>query len=220
MIKLAKRNIALLLLGFVSCPFALATSLTLHITDQHGHPLENAVVEAFSSLNINAPSPSNMIMDQQNKRFVPTLLLVQKGQLVSFPNSDDIRHHVYSFSPAKAFELKLYAGQPKDPLAFEQAGVVVLGCNIHDAMVGYIYVANNNPVASSDKNGIVTLTLPADSTVISLWHAMQQQRPEFREQLPLAQLPTANASGEITLSIPTQSPPPRDTFESRFHEKP
>ena len=53
-----------------------------------------------------------------------------------------MRHHVYSFSPAKKFELKLYTGTPSNPVLFDRPGVAVLGCNIHDQMVGWIVVVD------------------------------------------------------------------------------
>jgi plastocyanin len=81
-------------------------------------------------------------MAQQKKQFVPEVLVVPVGSEVRFPNHDTVRHHVYSFSPAKKFELKLYTGTPANPVLFDRPGVVVLGCNIHDQMVGWILVVD------------------------------------------------------------------------------
>ena len=81
-------------------------------------------------------------MAQQGKQFLPGVLVVPVGTSVHFPNRDSVRHHVYSFSPAKKFELKLYTGTPANPVVFERAGVVTLGCNIHDRMVGWIVVVD------------------------------------------------------------------------------
>ncbi|TMS75635.1 methylamine utilization protein, partial [Pseudoalteromonas sp. S1690] len=102
-----------------------------------------------------------------------------KGQLVNFPNSDDIRHHVYSFSAVKPFELKLYAGTPNQPLKFENAGVVVLGCNIHDSMVGYIYIADDKQVLVSDANGLVTLS--NSTKQVTVWHPYQDNDIDSRQ---------------------------------------
>ena len=133
-----------------TCGLALFTSSTLFaadisfvVRDQLGNPLSDAVIEQVAIKNNESTPLPVAVMDQVNKQFSPTVLIVQQGQLVDFPNSDDIRHHVYSFSPAKVFDIKLYAGQPEKPEKFDTSGVVVLGCNIHDSMVGYIYVAKN-----------------------------------------------------------------------------
>ncbi len=85
------------------------------------------------------PSPrpgQKAIMDQRNLAFVPDVLVVQTGTAVDFPNSDQVRHQVYSFSDAKTFQLALYAGRAHAPVVFNRAGLVTLGCNIHDSMLG------------------------------------------------------------------------------------
>jgi len=190
-----------------------AASITLNVTDQHGQPLPNAVIE----LNVQGPDIGveklpRIIMDQVDKRFAPTLLIARKGQQVNFPNSDNIRHHVYSFSKAKPFQLKLYSGQPDKPIEFDSSGVVVLGCNIHDSMVGYIYVANSAYVYQSDSEGGVVLddvTLPAQ---ITLWHSTQTIPLEEKASLTLSK----DTVGSLTVVIPTQSPKPRNTFGNKF----
>ena len=85
--------------------------------------------------------PGREIVDQINLEFVPHVKPVVVGSPVYFPNKDDVRHHVYSFSPAKRFELPLYSGTPAAPVVFDRPGIVAIGCNIHDWMLGYIYVA-------------------------------------------------------------------------------
>jgi hypothetical protein len=90
---------------------------------------------------------------------------------VTFPNHDDVRHQVYSFSPAKRFELPLYAGVPAQPVVFDKPGVVVLGCNIHDWMVGYVYVSESPFFAKTGKDGKAVLAeLPARAYVLRVWH--------------------------------------------------
>ena len=84
------------------------------------------------------------IMNQIDKQFAPHVLVVQSGTDISFPNADNLFHHVYSFSPTKQFELKLYKEFTAEPLRFEQAGIVDIGCNIHDWMLGYI--GNRQPI--------------------------------------------------------------------------
>ncbi len=70
-------------------------------------------------------------------------------------------HHVYSFSEAKTFELALYKGNAHPPLVFDRPGVVVLGCNIHDSMLGYILVVDTPHFASTDAAGALSLDEPA-----------------------------------------------------------
>ena len=96
-------------------------------------------------------------MDQKDSAFVPHMLVVERGTAVTFPNSDSVSHHVYSFSEAKRFELALYKGDRHPPLVFDRAGVVVLGCNIHDGMLGYVVVVDSPHFATTDAAGRVVL---------------------------------------------------------------
>ncbi len=111
------------------------------VTDDKGKPIEDAVVSLMSlGTPPAAPLATAAIMDQHDKEFVPYVLPVYVGTRVTFPNRDNIRHHVYSFSSAKKFELPLYIGTPAAPVVFDKPGVIALGCNIHDWMLAYIYV--------------------------------------------------------------------------------
>lgn len=118
----------LLIVGTLFSVSAFGDTINLVIKEQHGQVLPNAVVEihhlSSSKLASNLPTA---VMDQVNKQFSPQLLIVHQGQYVNFPNSDDVRHHVYSFSQAKSFQLKFYSGQPEEPVQFDNHGVVVLG---------------------------------------------------------------------------------------------
>ena len=80
------------------------------------------------------------VVSQQNLQFHPFLTIVPVGADVSFPNLDPTKHHVYSFSPAKKFELKLFAKDQSRTVHFDKPGVVALGCNIHDQMSAFIVV--------------------------------------------------------------------------------
>ena len=111
-----------------------------------------------------------MELDQKGREFVPHVLPVRVGTPVFFPNSDDIQHHVYSFSPPKRFEIKLYRGTPAEPVVFDQPGIVALGCNIHDWMLGYVYVTDAPYFTRTDASGHWTLNLPAGDYELALWH--------------------------------------------------
>jgi plastocyanin len=160
-----------LVLGSISS-FVSASDITVKVTDQKGKPLTNIVVMLRNgeSNSLPAEQTAKAVMDQINREFVPHALVVQQGTRVSFPNSDSVQHHVYSFSPAKTFELKLYSELEVEPLLFEKAGVVELGCNVHDWMLGYIYVADTPYFGQTDKDGVVSITAPKGDYQLSLWH--------------------------------------------------
>jgi plastocyanin len=155
----------------------LAAPVTVTVRDVRGAALDDAVVWALPK---SGPAPARSrpaAVEQRDKTFIPTVSVVQTGTLVSFPNRDEIRHHVYSFSPAKIFEIKLYAGTPADPIAFDKPGEVVLGCNIHDHMYAYIYVVDSPWFAKTGKEGTATLDLPPGEYEVHAWYFAQATKP-------------------------------------------
>lgn len=166
-----KRFFLTLPLLFASLAAVQAASLQGELVDSKGAPLANAVVTLQGSA-VDAAAPGKAVVDQHEMRFVPSVLAVRTGTAVTFPNSDDIRHHVYSFSAPKRFELRLYQGTPSAPVVFDKPGLVVLGCNIHDWMVGYVYITDDPWFAVSDAQGKLTIdNLPAGDYRVTLWHS-------------------------------------------------
>lgn len=202
-----------------TCGLALFTSSTLFaadisfvVRDQLGNLLSDAVIEQVAIKNNESTPLPVAVMDQVNKQFSPTVLIVQQGQLVDFPNSDDIRHHVYSFSPAKVFDIKLYAGQPEKPEKFDTSGVVVLGCNIHDSMVGYIYVAKNHRAIKTNQQGMATLKDVIYPLSLTIWHPNQVSDITFKQSLIVNQSPKKF----YEVIVETVEPAPRNTFGEMF----
>ncbi len=158
-------------LGALASPLALAASLALQVVDEQGRALEHAAVALRPVGEAPRRTPGTAEIVQQGKRFMPLVTAVPVGTAVSFPNRDTVRHHVYSFSPAKTFELKLYIGTPAAPVVFDKPGVVVMGCNIHDAMVAYVAVFDAPWVGVSDAAGKVRIdALPAGDYQLEYWH--------------------------------------------------
>ena len=150
-------------------------SLTVLLLDQNSEPIENAVVEVLlpDDLKAGYQSSGGIAVDQVDKEFVPRVSIVVAGNQVSFPNSDDILHHVYSFSPINTFNIPLYGKEDQAQFSqeFAQSGVVEIGCNIHDWMLAYIYVAETNLSSISNSEGMVSLSgFPAGSFQLKLWH--------------------------------------------------
>lgn len=162
------------ILGLAALSCALqAAAFSIEVRDEAGRPLAGAVVFLESAQARRQVRPlAQAEMGQAGKQFVPQVLVVPVGTAVSFPNRDTVRHHVYSFSPTKKFELKLYIGTPASPVVFDQAGVVVLGCNIHDEMVGWILVLDTPHYGRSADNGRVVLAdVPDGNYRLRVWHS-------------------------------------------------
>ncbi len=152
-----------------------------------------------------APAPSHeaAIVDQINKRYVPRVSIIRTGTSVTFPNSDHIRHQVYSFSPAKAFNLKLYAGSPKEVVVFDKPGLVVLGCNIHDTMVAFVGVVDSPYFGKVGDSASVALEVPAGRYKLRIWQPTLAAAPAPRD------IEVGSAPSTIALTV--QLDPNRDT---------
>jgi plastocyanin len=168
----ARRLCAGALLG---APFvaAHAAALSVNVTGSDGKPLLDAVALLEPTAGKVPVKPmADVEISQARRQFAPRVTLITVGTRATFPNFDTVRHHVYSFSPAKAFELKLYAGVPNTPVTFDKPGVAVLGCNIHDTMAAWVVVADTPWFARSAADGRARIdNVPAGHYRLRLWHA-------------------------------------------------
>ena len=172
---------------------AQARDITVTVRDAAGHPVEDAVVSLDAPGR--APPPGHFTINQKNTMFAPFVLVIPVGSTVDFTNLDPFRHHVYSFSPAKKFELKLFGQGEKRAVTFDRPGIVALGCNIHDTMQAFIQVVDTAFAAKTGKDGRVVLHgAPAGEVKLRVWH------PYLRapaNQVALA----APAGGDVSLPI-------------------
>lgn len=134
--------------------------------------MAGAVVEIRDLAGQLSPAtPIDTRMDQLDLAFAPTVLVVPVGSHIAFPNSDVVSHQVYSFSPAKKFQLPLYRGKPYPPLTFDLPGIVTVGCNIHDNMLGYVFVTDAPYYGRTTAAGTWFIAaLPPGSYAVSVWH--------------------------------------------------
>jgi plastocyanin len=161
----------LLLAWALACPVQAGT-LVVEVRDGAARLLPEAVVFLESAQARRQVRPLDKAeMGQAGKQFVPQVLVVTTGTAVDFPNRDTVRHHVYSFSPVKKFELKLYIGTPTQPVLFDQPGIAVLGCNIHDQMVGWIVIVDTPYFGRTAEQGQLVLDkLPPGNYRLRTWH--------------------------------------------------
>lgn len=151
---------------------ASAARIDIQVQDATGQPLEGAVAYVESAAARAAAKPmSSTEVAQAEKQFTPRVSVVTTGSLVSFPNRDKVRHHVFSFSKAKTFEIKLYTGTPANPVLFDKPGIVVLGCNIHDTMVAWVLVVDTPWSTKTNALGQARLPdVPAGTHKLLVWH--------------------------------------------------
>lgn len=183
----------------LACGGAAAGTVTVEVTDAQGKPLPEAVVflESADARRAVRALPMQEIA-QEKRQFLPAVLAVTVGTEVQFPNRDSIRHHVYSFSPAKKFELKLYTGRPANPVLFDQPGVVVLGCNIHDQMVGWVVVVETPHLGLTNAGAgqAVLAQVPAGTYSLRTWHSrLPVGAPALEQSLSVP------ASGDVRVTV-------------------
>ena len=204
------RMLALVLLAALLAPCARAADLQVILHDAKGRPVHDAVVTYYpqggvGSAQIRFDWPYRMA--QQNLQFDPFVLVVPQGATVAFPNRDAVRHQVYSFSPAHPFELKLYGRDETRTIKFDRAGVIALGCNIHDSMVGFIKVVDTPFAAKTDAQGVAVVRgVPAGAGSMKIWHPYLKERGnELEAQVVMPQ------GGELRRAetIDVRSPPIR-----------
>lgn len=200
-------------------PARLALALTDSVT---GQPVANAVVILENGPE-NAPIKAEIV--QKDREFQPYSLVIPRNSKVDFPNRDNTQHHVYSFSPAKIFNIELYAGRPEAPVVFDQTGVVEIGCNIHDHMQAFILVTDSSPSGRTDEQGLLTVELPSSTadnsedvgTGLLIWH------PRLTDNTRMARFPIEQPyPGSLNLSVEL-SPEPAgdgrlDELQERFRE--
>ncbi|MFZ6814852.1 methylamine utilization protein [Undibacterium sp. Rencai35W] len=157
-------------------------SQLVQVVDSAGQAVADAVVY-FENGNAEKVKSANAEIQQKDKKFMPLVTVVQTGTSISFPNNDTVRHHAYSFSPAKTFELKLYAGKPEAPIIFDKPGTIVVGCNIHDQMLAYIQVVDTPYFAKTDASGKARVaSIPNGKYTLKTWHFKQMTGGAISEQ--------------------------------------
>jgi plastocyanin len=169
---------ALLVVLFTALPLTAAT-LDVNISYPDGSAVPHAVAYAVPS----RPIPETRTvatMDQVDRMFVPHVLPVRVGTWVEFPNSDNVRHQVYSISPAKRFQSPLYVGKPARPIQFDKPGVVAVGCNVHEQMSGFIVVVPTPYFGTSENGRLKINDLGADDYLVQVWYEGMRKEPEPR----------------------------------------
>lgn len=175
---------------------AQAVPVTVQLRGPAGQPLAGAAVAIEVKGRTGRATNAKAEMGQRDRQFTPQLLIVQTGTAVNFPNFDTVRHHVYSFSPIKVIDIKLYSGTPAEPIVFDKPGVATLGCNIHDRMSAHIVVVDTPTFARTDDKGQASFDLAVGEHVVKAWHAGQKS-----PTLQSLRLDVPAAGGTVALTL-------------------
>ncbi|HEY5710601.1 MAG TPA: methylamine utilization protein [Allosphingosinicella sp.] len=202
----------ILTLAFCAAAPAAATDLVVQVQGPGGAPVANAVVTLYPGGRPATLAGERMSFQiaQRDLQFQPFVIAVPVGADVSFPNFDNVRHHVYSFSPVRRFELRLFAREQSRSVHFDRVGIVPIGCNIHDGMIAYVDVVDTGFAAVTDRAGRAAFTgVAAGGLTARVWHPWLRapgNQTEMRWTLP--------GSGRIaqTVSVALRPPPRTPTY--------
>lgn len=179
---------------------AHAADVGVQVVDEQGAAVPDAAVYWLPQGGRAPRGALQATIGQQDKRFIPYVSVVQTGTAVSFPNRDSVRHHVYSFSAPKVFDLKLYAGTPAQPVVFDKPGLVALGCNIHDWMLAYVLVVDSPWFGVSAAEGRVQVkAVPSGDYRMMVWH------PRMKDQV-MQQVRIGDASQSLRIKVSLSKP--------------
>ena len=194
-----------LIVALITVVSAQAGTLVVNVIDADGQPVADVAVYVTAAGYASLPGTETAVMDQRDTQFVPHILVVQKGTAVEFPNSDIVAHHVYSFSKPNNFVLPLYKGDPHNPVRFEHDGIVTLGCNIHDDMLGYIIVVDTDMFGVTDDEGNLSIQVQNASPelAVNIWS------PRVRDK-DLTQV-VADGAQAVTFSLQKKLRPPHSS---------
>lgn len=189
-----------------------AATVTVTVTDSKGAPAANAVV-TLDGAALASRVPERNVIDQRHETFLPLVVVVRKGGSVVFTNNDATMHQVYSFSSVKQFQFEIDKGQVSKPVVFDKQGVAAIGCNIHDNMVAYVFVADAPFAAITDASGRVEFKdVPGGPWRVSTWH------PQLRvgkQPLP-APLEVTGAQAELRVMLPLSAAPSMHMHKSDY----
>jgi plastocyanin len=202
-------------LGLVIALAGQAGAATLEALVQN--PRGQAVLDAAVVLEPLAPTRAKghatAAIEQRGSEFIPYVTVAQTGTAIDFPNNDTTKHHVYSFSPAKRFEIKLYAGKPGQPVIFDKPGQVAIGCNIHDWMEAYVLIVDSPYFGTTGADGrVVIQNVPAGHYRLQLWHP-QQKAAQPAVEIEVGNAPTKT---KLVLDVKPRERKPRIESEDRY----
>ena len=182
---------------------ALASPAEVAVVDRSGRPLADAVVELSPPIQPSTAAAgepfSEAVIDQRHETFLPLVTVVRKGGHVVFANNDTTMHQVYSFSPIKQFAFEIDEGQRSAPVVFDRPGIAAIGCNIHDRMITYVYVADSARAAKTDRAGVASFgDLPPGNYRGTVWHPQLAAGAAAR---PFA-FAVADSGAKTTVALP------------------
>jgi plastocyanin len=139
-------------------------------------------------------------IEQRDRRFVPDLVVIPAGSVVTFPNFDPIFHNVFSLSKAKSFDLGNFPKGQTRLVTFPSSGLVAVYCHLHSNMAATIVVTPNRWATQADGKGIFGLKdVPPGTYTVIAWH---KTAGTFRKTVTVGN----TGDAEVTFTLPYVEP--------------
>lgn len=216
-------SLILSLVAITAAPYAAAFELDIQLNDKHGNlaKIQGAVAYLTPTFDIpdTAQAMPHSVRDiaQENRKFTPQISVIRKSGTLRFPNKDNVNHHVYSFSKPLAFELPLYKGSNVPELKAINAGEVILGCNIHDWMIGYLLIVDTPFYQQNESANWHFSDLPPGEYELAIWHPQINKQEALTQKIALTENTTLNLNLKLELSrLKSQSPPQKSVDEDDY----
>ncbi len=178
---------------------AAAADFTVTVRDQTGAPIADAIVLLAAGNGEKARGGHARIVDQKNEKFLPFVSLLRPGDWLQFHNSDNVLHHVYSFSPLNPFDQHVRPDETTKSAIYDAVGVAAIGCNVHDDMLTYVYVTDLPFAAKTGPDGAARIVnAPAGETELAVWHP----RAKTGEQKLAVPVALNGADQQIAVVLP------------------
>jgi plastocyanin len=197
--------------ALLAAPSGQCATVNVTVTDEDERPAENAVVELIPQAEAGPLTPTKVpaeaVVDQRKETFLPLVSLIRRNGRVMFTNNDTTMHQVYSFSDIKQFAFEIDEGQRSAPVVFDKPGVAAIGCNIHDHMITYVYVAASPWAARTDANGVAQIAdVPSGTYQAVFWHPQLS-----RSKMPApSELVVSGATAKLATSLVLSMADPRN----------
>lgn len=155
-----------------------AKEITVKVVDIENMPLANMVVYILplEAQSFEKYSREPLVISQADQKFKPYISVIQKGLPVSFENEDDITHQIYSSSASNRFSFRIQSGKQQSIEPLMNTGKILMACNIHDWMGGYLLVLDTPLYAKTSEAGVANIDVPENGKYqISVWHPQLMQ---------------------------------------------
>ena len=165
--------------GLFLCGNPFAAGITVEVVDVNNKAVAGLVVylEPLENQYLQSTQVKPLIIYQSDKAFSPYVSVISKGAIATFSNKDDITHHIYSVASKNRFSFRIKSGSSNQTEPLSVTGKILMGCNIHDWMSGYLMIVDTPLYSKTNPYGETTLEIPVLGRYnLVVWHPQLSEK--------------------------------------------